>query len=529
MEHQADSPGGGRWLPETAASRRELLWAFAGVFVVAQLVYAPGLGNGFAWDDGYLIVENQAIHSFEHAGEWFTEPWGGGAESAHYQDQNALFWRPMTQASYALDWALGGGDPLVFHITNNLLHGLNCVLVALLAWLWVGRLRPAAGSSRLRLYAAGIAGLLFAVHPVHTEAVHLATYRTTLLAAFGVLSALAFAERPGRWSGVLSALCLAFGLMGKEGAIVMPALLVGLDIAFGRIRMPWRAAVARYAPVLVVAAVYLVLHAKLTRPGLHDFFALATPWETFCTMLKVYALDVRLMLVPYPLTPFYDWSVVPIVGTLADPEVVSGLLLLLLTAAGLVVALRARARAFSLCLGWFLVALLPYSHLMPFADAAGERFLYLASVAPCAAAGFGVTAAMARGYRPRLVLGLLASVLVVYSAMTLHRGPAFDSSLAMLEATSEVMPQSFNVQHSLGRAYLERGEHERAIARFRLADEVLPDFPTNIAWLAEALIRAQRPQEALAEIEACIRARGPDPALLEAREKALHAVSRLRP
>ena len=83
-------------------------WALSLVFVAAVAIYLPNLRNGWAWDDDYLVVDNPAVHSLAGAAGWFTKPWSAGTRSRQGRRQNALYWRPLTQASYALDWVLSG-------------------------------------------------------------------------------------------------------------------------------------------------------------------------------------------------------------------------------------------------------------------------------------------------------------------------------------------------------------------------------------------------------------------------------------
>ena len=164
-----------------------------GIFLLAVIVYLPNLQNDFAWDDHYLVENNPQVHSFEHTWDWFSTPWASGSEDERGQSQNALYWRPLTQASYTLDWVIGGGVPWVFHLTNDLIHGLCSVAVALLTLMLIGRLRQRPVTDPSVVLSGAIAGGLFALHPVHNEAVHLITYRTTLLATLGAAGALAAA------------------------------------------------------------------------------------------------------------------------------------------------------------------------------------------------------------------------------------------------------------------------------------------------------------------------------------------------
>ena len=115
----------------------------------AVAVGAASLGNGFAYDDVPLIVENARVTTLLPPWEYFGLPyWPNGG-----------LYRPLTACLTALLWKVGGGAPWIFHAANVTLHSLATGLVYLLA--------------RRVLMApwAAFAALLFAVHPVHVEAV----------------------------------------------------------------------------------------------------------------------------------------------------------------------------------------------------------------------------------------------------------------------------------------------------------------------------------------------------------------------
>ena len=121
------------------------------VGMAAFVVYANALGNGLVYDDHFLIERSWLVERLDFRSVFVTHYWAGypGNETGHY--------RPLPVLSFLLD-ALGGIRPFRYHLTNVLLH----VCCSLLAW---GLCRRA-GLSR---FSAGAAGLLFAVHPIHSE------------------------------------------------------------------------------------------------------------------------------------------------------------------------------------------------------------------------------------------------------------------------------------------------------------------------------------------------------------------------
>lgn len=459
-------------------------WAPALAAVAVVLVYGRSLGNGFAWDDAYLIVENESVHSFRHLKDWFFLPWAAGSESEVGRAQNALYWRPITQASFALDWLWGGGKPWAFHATNMGLHALNSVLVARIAGAWATALRPGRGYVGWAMLAAG---LIWAVHPVHGEAVNLATYRSTLLSGFGVLLAVSrFCSLGGRidWIVVLG---YAIGVCSKEDAAVGIGLLgiCALALAPKSLLNPRRW--LGWAALVAVAGGWWFARAQITSAPVLDFLAGASTADAARTLLKVYLLDVRLLLVPWPLTPFYDWSIFPVATTWADSEVLAGMLLVVLTLGGLLWGVWRRVRTLLLLLGFFVIALVPYSHILPFFDIAGERFLYVPSVAFCAGAGLLVQAAWAKSERAVVWVAILGLATTAGAWSSFARVVHFDSTESLVRETARLYPHSFSAQFELGRMALERRDFEEAIDHFRAAHEIMPSIGAATLLLARAL------------------------------------------
>jgi protein O-mannosyl-transferase len=187
------------------AARPRLLLAVAALCAAAVLPYLSALPGGFVFDDQSIVAKHPAVtgpFSLSHV-----------LSARLLAGQPQALWRPLTTLSYALDWRIGSGSPLWFHVVNILLHAANTLLLA-----WI--VRRLFRSETLAL----VAGLLFAVHPIHTEAVSWIAGRADLLAAFfGLLAIGVSLERHVRWLA-LPALFLA--VSAKESAAVFPLLIL---------------------------------------------------------------------------------------------------------------------------------------------------------------------------------------------------------------------------------------------------------------------------------------------------------------
>jgi hypothetical protein len=140
------------------------------VALLAIAAYLNSFGNGFAYDDNGIVTQNPTVTS----GDWrsaLQSPWWPNAEGG------AGLYRPVTSASFAAEWELFGGAPLGFHVGNVAVHALASLLVlALLSGLGAGA-------------GATVGAALFAIHPVHTEAVANVVGRAEIYAACFYLAA----------------------------------------------------------------------------------------------------------------------------------------------------------------------------------------------------------------------------------------------------------------------------------------------------------------------------------------------------
>ncbi|MEE2779443.1 MAG: hypothetical protein VYE15_02890, partial [Myxococcota bacterium] len=361
-------------------SRRAGGWLVA---VVALGTYANTIGHQFTWDDHYNVVNNEAIRDLGNLPQLWTQAWGSQASESMNQGINANYWRPVVLTLFSIDYALFGLDPLSFHASNVLWHALACVLL----WLLAVRLVPTRGPPRWGLLFGALA---FAVHPLHTEAVNVITYRTDLVAGVCTLGALLAwlgvsgerGEASARRGVFLWApLLYALGVGSKELAVTVPVLVALLDLLFPPHPLSLRDRAVRLAPMGLVLVGYLGIRAALLSPSDYSYFGDSPPSVVLFTMLGVFGMYARLLLVPWPLNPFYDWSALPFEPSLFAPRPLLGLLMLVLWFGAIAWSWKRRpAVAFFLSL--YLIVLFPVSQVVPVVVAMAERFLFVACAGP---------------------------------------------------------------------------------------------------------------------------------------------------
>lgn len=441
-------------------ARASLICALA-----AALVYAGALGNRFALDDGPIVERNPAAHDVSAAVDAFGQPYW---PSEHQAGQ----WRPLVILSFAADWSLSGGSPAWLHAGNALWHAAATALLVPVLTAYVPVTAALAG------------GLVFAVHPVHVEAVANLAGRAELMTCFFLLAAILLARtvRRGRAAGcrtwsveLLMLAAVGLALLSKEHAAVALALLVLDDAATRRVipaGLPWR----DYAAVAAVTASWLVIR-RHVEGGLSfqavapTFFHLGG-WGRIATMLPVVFVMLRLLVWPFDLSPDYHPRVVERLETF-NVTGVAGLLVLLALVALAFATWRSK-RAVSAGLFIIGIAWLPTANLLfPTGIVIAERTLYLASVGVALIAAAGAEAfAIHQGERPAILASVLACVPLALTTVTAV--PAWKDNRALVMTALDHHPESYRVHTSAARVYRRMGLPEAAMREYLVADELYP-------------------------------------------------------
>lgn len=468
--------------------------------LLAFLVFAGSLANGFAYDDEPIIENNRVV----------TEArWGEAAFGPYWELEEGygLLYRPVALLAYATQWEAGGGSPAVFHLVNLLLH---TAVTALLAWLFVrlARMRPTTPLlERHGGFAALAAGGLFALHPVHVEAVANVVGQAELWAALGVLGAVhLYVWSPGRiWQRSVRLVgiggCYALGLGAKEIAVTLPALLILVD-AVGR---GWVAGTARvrreslvFALLLVTLVAYLALRwlalGSLVGEEVAPIFRGVGTGTRIATALAVFPTTLLLLLLPLDLSSDYDPDVLALASP-TDPTTVLGAALLLALVA-VVVGFWRRSPMIGFGAAWLLVTWSVVSNLLLTTGVLlAERTLYLPSLGVAMVLGVAVAAlAERRGARvATMVLLLLGGTYLVRSAT---RVPTWYSSFTVAETLAREHPESWRADRTRAVGLVRVGDPETALDFFESAVRKAPHRYALLTEYAAALRQSGRPDAA---------------------------------
>lgn len=516
--------------------------------MLGLVFFLPSLGNDFTYDDVDMVRENARIRSLTNVREiWLSDWWYAAPSDEGVVDPNRdRLYRPLTLFSFALNYALHGLSPLGFHLLNVLLHALASGLVLVFA-------------RRLLRddLAAIVAALLFAVHPVHAEAVANIVGRAEVLAAVLLLGGLLLlmpetprdarpgaapsADSPGGRRIAAAAALFLLALLAKETAICYPVLaLAVLHANFGRRPAYWwltrmatiLAPLALYFPLRYAALEQHLVRSKELGRLLNPLF-LSTPVEHFWGAWTVLGRYVRLILVPDRLNSDYGMGVFD-PAALPDAYTLLGVLAAigLLSAMGGYWSRAESLRGVAVCaaLWWASYALISNTVLLIGVSVA-ERLMYWPSapllmlIGVLAATGWrrlqSSGAALARGGLGPAAGGLLLAALGIRSAV---RSLDWADNGTLYAADQRTHPRSVQLCNNLAAVQLFQARREPDVAAReallgeaeRLVQSSLqtyPNYAPTVQLYGEVLMERGEMRRAIEYLEAAHQVNPQDPAL----------------
>jgi tetratricopeptide (TPR) repeat protein len=437
------------------------------------VVFGNTLANGFVWDDYPLIIASDTYRTIDLA-RFFTTA------------ANGLEYLPLRDLSLALDYALWGLSPRGFHLTNLLLYLANVSAVYWLAATAAAFLDPTADRGRRRLVALAC-GLLFLLHPLHSQVVSFVTCRNTLLSGlFTFLAAacfLRFLDAQGGRQRLLfygaAVVAYVLALLSKGTSIFLPLFFLPCVFIGRRPRLPLLGALV---PLLLLSGGAMYLFTRIARETniidtlLSRHGGLAS--QRLLEALQIPFFYLGKLLLPLRLSPDYGIEFSRFSHTLASPAVIgAGLAIVAAAVAALLGARRFPAGLF--CLAWYAAALLPVLHLIPTATVVADRYAYLPSFAFCfllAAAG----ERLGRGGRRLTVVVPALLVGLAWGGLALAHNRVWHDDVALWEHTAAVSPTSQTALDNLGWIYFGRGDLVRAGAFFQRAQRLDPGDPVAV-------------------------------------------------
>jgi protein O-mannosyl-transferase len=449
---------------------RRRRFVFLAAFALAALtiaVYAPVRHYGFInFDDAQYVSRNAAVLD---GLTWSGVRWA-------FTTGHEGNWHPITWMSHMLDIEWFGLDAGRHHLVNLLVHLANALL---LFWLLL-RMTGA-------LWQSAIVSALFAVHPMHVESVAWIAERKDVLSGFfwmlTLLAYVSYARDRTPWRYGVVVICFVLGLMAKPMVVTLPFVLLLIDI-WPLQRVKERGVIAEKVPLLVLSLVCSIVTFIVQRNAGAVKGLASLPLERRVENAVVaYAKYVAMTIWPSGLAPLYPY----------EPSIPTATFILALAAlvAITVVAVRGRARHPYVVVGWlmFIGMLVPVIGLVqvgsqPMAD----RYTYLPSIGLFIIAVWGLSE-VPTGWRHRTTMLAAVAFLAVASCAAAARAQVgfWPDSVALWQHTVSVTANNYRAHSNLGQALYTEGRIDEAIAEYRAALAIDPDFAEASNYLGTAL------------------------------------------
>lgn len=486
---------------------------------IALIVFAITLNGAFIYDDVAVIEKDPRIADPRLWGQYWTDSYNFGVDNLY---------RPLVSMSYAIQHWVHGPRPMPFHMVNWILHAIASALVAMFAM----RLAEQSENDVNRSRAIGfVAGILFAVHPVHVEAVANVVGRAELMCLIGVVGAMHLFLRPltpGRVAGIYA--CFVLALLSKEQGMLVP-LLLGVMMATSRLGDRAQLTMVRaHASTRVEEAVPVPdddTPPRATPPGPILFLLLSltlagyvvyresilkfwwdknfldtwiqplaapgvTPQDRLLVPISIAGRYLQLLVAPLTLRIDYGGLIVPGRFDARDPFFYLGLAAIALWVGLFFHALKRRDRFSLFCLLGFAILYGLVGNIVTIIGVnVAERLMYL----PSAFFVMIVARWMSR-LRPRAILVLLTSISVLFTIRSVTYAFQWNDKLRLYRYAAEVEPRALKAVQLVLREYLDGNQPDAAEPWAMRAIDIAPERDDVYLQLASVRIEQQRFAEA---------------------------------
>jgi len=463
---------------------------FVFVVLIVLIINLPTLSYEFTnWDDPSYVQEVESIRTPGWSGikEVLTKP-----IPASHGD-----YIPVTIFSYWIDYQLWQFQPKGYHLTNLLIHALSAGLIFLL--LQRLTLRPAVSI---------MVTLLFALHPMNTEAVTWIAERKSVMAMFWMLLSFHAFLSWQRSSAVkrkylyLSLLCYVLACLSKTAVVFFPLVLMAYQVCLAKMSL--------YRSIVSVISFFLIsvvtgmgrLFGHYTS-GQMVWEPFETPWVQVITIFEIFGSYVRKLMMPTNLNNSYSLETY---SSLFEPGVFFGILSMM----GMVILIVKCIRHYPLVsfgLAWYLAAWLPHAQIIAIPPALrADRYVYYSSTGLFLAIVFATEQWIINAkhlFNSKWLRGAICAlgfiILCLFASMTILRNNVWSNSISLWRDSVKKDYQNPLAHTNLGRAYEEEGMLDDAISEHKKVLAINSNIAVAHYNLGNVYARQGRLAEAISE------------------------------
>ncbi len=440
------------------------------ILLLCLLSYSKGLKGDFVFDDTALITN-------DHFYETESNPlkcW----ERGFWSDGRGALYRPAVVFSNWLNVKIFGFSSPMFRTVNLLLH----MAAAFLVYLLVRKIN-------LGQTCAIIASLLYAVHPLHSEAVIPAFGRAELLCAVFFMLAFIFHIRKEnfRISAVLAGLFFLLALWSKEHAVAFIPLCLLYDLLLGKIKdkkliLKYSIYIASMA--LLIFTKYSAMHAVFPCKDKYEALvdnrlALCNTSERIASAIKIQGMALVKFIYPANLSHDYSYAQILPSTSACDVKSILTLTLFLGLPALLIYFYPRRKTIIAFIVSAYAICILPAGNfIIPAGTIFAERLSYIPSIWLCIFFSLAFIK-LSKSIPFLLALFALTSIIGLLSYRSLLRCNDWQSRMSLAVSGVKTSPASVKTWENLAVQFEETGQYEEAIAACNVALGIYPDNPSS--------------------------------------------------
>ena len=473
--------------PSSTFNRTYLL-----LLVLVFLIYSNTFNAGWHFDDRHSIVDNAKIHISELT-------LASMSQAIQHPDSDRL-WRPLSNLSFALNWYFGQDEVFGYHLTNILIHFLTTlILYHTLLLLFRSPVLQDTFAADAHV-TSFLTSILWAVHPIQTQAVTYIVQRMTLLAALFYLSAV-FLYLRGRLVGQSRfrylyfsscGACWLLALSAKENAILLPLGLLLVEGLFFRnlaVSKNWKWFFATFSVTVlaigILGGILIGSNPLSLLAGYNDrFFTLS---ERLLTQPRVLIFYLSQIFFPHParLSIEHDFAVST---SLFDPWTTLPAILILLGLILAAVVKRSRWPLLSFSIIFFFMNHAIESSVVPL-EIVFEHRNYLPSMfifSPVAAELVHLLGRYERQQPLRFLIILSLSICLIsgFGIATYWRNRVWSDEISLWSDARRKAPSMHRPVHNLAMALYDRnGRLDEALRLYQIADGLKMHRRSHRAWL----------------------------------------------
>lgn len=425
------------------------------LILLVAIAYANSLQNEFVWDDTDIIVNNPKINlSISEIPSVFTTSLWGMAGFSERQD----YYRPVIFLLYVLNYKIWGLNPFGFHLIHILIHLINAMILYRIGLiLFNDKLISLIGAS------------VFAVHPVNNEPVGWVSAGDVVFGFFIILSIYFFLKE----KRYLSWAAFFLALLSKEAAVMLPFALIIFSIC----RNGFKKGVIAITPYLALSGIYLFIRMNVVDIVLVLGADIKQPIFIQVLTMAVAAFDyIKLLIIPYPLSPFYPakWH-----ASVFEPKVILAIIVLISISFLAFKIRKDRVMLFLLISPFIMLAPVIWMVNMFMAGEdnvyIAERYLYVPAMFFSIFAPDLLVKVFNDRARRYLNIGWIL-IIIIFIYTTASSSAAWKNDITLFKKIIEKSPDAAFAHNNLGNVYADQGRLDEAIKEYLTALKIKPYY-----------------------------------------------------